>query len=331
MSRRLVVVVAVAGSTFGCGGPTTSPAKRRRLESGALARVGEGRILAETVGRIASVQDLDVEAARDLAIRDALFATAAREELPERQVEAVETRVWARALLREFVVSSREGPITEEELGRATETYWTYFARPKGYRTLHAVMLAPEDAPPQTHAAARERIERVREAWEPIVKRLQGTKAPTYADGTVFRWNPKTMTEPITVELEEAAKAAVGTMGLKVQQLPPVTARGYIIDHDQSQSALDVHFSKAASELEGRGDMSRVVQSSSGWHVIVLLETTPARLVGEAERKEALRGFIYRVRAQDRVEALLEERRKDVKVTSNHAALLQLVDVDGEG
>jgi hypothetical protein len=275
--RRLACLLGLSGLLWACQDDAAPAAQQAQLEAGAIARVGDGRILAKTVGRIAATQEIEPEAARDVAIRDALFAAAAREDLPPREVEAVESRVHARALLREIVISAREAPITEDELGQATETYWTHYARPRGYRTIHAVMLAPKDAPPETHAAARRRVAQIREAWEPIVEKLKGGEAPEYDDEKMFRWNANAMTEPIKDELEEAAKAAVGEMGLKVQQLPPVTSEGYIIDHDQSQSGLDADFAQVASQLEDRGDMSEIVQSISGWHVIVLLEITPSR------------------------------------------------------
>lgn len=329
--RWWACLVAFSGLALACQEAAPPSARQTTLEEGALARVGDEPILAETVGRIAAVQELEPSVARDVAIRDVLFATAAREQLSPRDVESAEARILARALLRDVIISSREAPITEDELGRATETYWTRYARPPGFRTIHAVMLAPKDAPPETHVAARERIAKVREAWGPIVEKLRGTQAPEYDEERMFRWNAKAMTEPIKEELEAVAKAAVGELGLKVQQLPPVTSQGYIIDHDQSQSSLDQNFSRVASGLAARGDLSEVVQSVSGWHVIVLLEITPSRLVAERERREALRGFIYRVRAQEHVDQLLGRLRKGSSVPPNHAALLQLVQVTGEG
>jgi len=319
------------GLILACGDQAAPTAKQAQLEAGAVANVAEERILAETVGRIAATRNIDPADARDLAVQNALAAAAARADLPPWEVEAAERRVLARAMLREIIISAREGPITDDELGRATETYWTHYARPRGYRTIHAVMLAPTDAPPETHAAARERVADIREAWRPIVEKLRGTEAPEYDDAKMFRWNARAMTEPIKAKLEEAAKAAVGEMGLKVQQLPPVTSEGYIVDHDQSQSSLDAAYSRAASQLEERGEMSGIVQSTSGWHVIVLLETTPPRVVGKAQRREALRGFIYRVRAEERLAELLGQLREKTAIPSDHAALLQLVELSAEG
>ncbi len=329
--KRWACLLGLSGLSLACHEAAPPSAQRTNLEEGAIARVGEAPILAETVGRIAATQGLEPPAARDVAIRDALFAAAARDDLPPREVESAEARILARALLRDIIISAREGSITEDELGRATETYWTRYNRPRGFRTVHAVMLAPEDAPAETHAAARERIAKVREAWAPIVEKLRGTKAPEYDEERMFRWNAKAMTEPIKEELEEAAKAAVGKLGLQVQQLPPVTFEGYVIDHEQSQATVDQNFSRIAAGLSERGELSEIVQSRSGWHVIVLLEVTPSRLVPERERKEALRGFIYRVRAQERVEQLLGRLRNNSSVPPNHAALLQLVQVSGEG
>ena len=97
-----ILLAAITTSSCGSNGSTPTdvapPAAVGPLPDGVVARVGPSVLHSESIGRIAALQRVDVRAARDLAVRDALFARGA--EARGLDVEAEVRGVLARRLLR---------------------------------------------------------------------------------------------------------------------------------------------------------------------------------------------------------------------------------------
>jgi hypothetical protein len=131
--------------------------------------------------------------------------------------------------------------------------------------------------------------------------------------------------------ISAAKKAKKGTkLEVVVQELPPVTKSGYQIIAGGPPSAMFFPgYTKGAWKLQRRGDLSEVVESEAGYHVIVLLEKTSAKFVPEGERRAALAERIRIVRGKRRRRALLTELDGSVKVEvpANADALLVKIDV----
>jgi parvulin-like peptidyl-prolyl isomerase len=72
-----------------------------------------------------------------------------------------------------------------------------------------------------------------------------------------------------------------------------------------------------------------VVETPFGYHVIMLVEVTPAHRLSKAERLDALRAEILRVRGLRAKRALLEKLKADTKIdiASNQDALLGQIEV----
>lgn len=87
------------------------------LPEGVVARVGPSVIHSESVGRIAALQHVDVQAARDVAVRDALFAGGA--ESRHLDVSADVRSVLARRLLRSIRAEVERAPLSADELTAA--------------------------------------------------------------------------------------------------------------------------------------------------------------------------------------------------------------------
>ena len=103
-----IVITAIATGACGSSGEAPLDAAPRAavgpLPEGIVARVGSSAIHGESVGRIAALQHLDLPAARDVAVRDALFAG-----------------VLARRLLRSIRDEAERAPLTADELTEAAE------------------------------------------------------------------------------------------------------------------------------------------------------------------------------------------------------------------
>ena len=120
-----IVTIAIAIATGACGSrgdppPDVAPgAAVGPLPEGIVARVGPSAIHSGSVGRIAALQHLDVQAARDLAVRDALFASGA--EARGLDVRANVRSVLARRLLESIRADVEKAPLTADELAEAAE------------------------------------------------------------------------------------------------------------------------------------------------------------------------------------------------------------------
>ncbi|HLM74626.1 MAG TPA: peptidylprolyl isomerase, partial [Polyangiaceae bacterium] len=138
------------------------------------ARVGSLEIPAETVARIAAAQDIEPARARDLAVRDALFASEAydRELSAELSMRAALRGAHARALLRDlYAAAVRAGPVTDAELREATERRWFELERPTGSRTVHAVVRLNE----RDDAARRKKASEIADALRAAVASLSSS------------------------------------------------------------------------------------------------------------------------------------------------------------
>lgn len=123
-ARAATAILLAAVTTSSCGSSGSAPADAVAppaaigpLPEGVIARVGPGAIHSESIGRIAALQHVDVRAARDLAVRDALFARGA--EARGLDVEADVRGVLARRLLRSIRADVEKIPLTPTELTEA--------------------------------------------------------------------------------------------------------------------------------------------------------------------------------------------------------------------
>jgi hypothetical protein len=113
------IVTSSCGSGEGASTDVAPPAAVGPLPEGVVARVGPSAIHSESIGRIAALQRVDVRAARDLAVRDALLAHGA--EARGLDVEADVRGVLARRLLRSIRAEVEQIPLTPTELTEAAE------------------------------------------------------------------------------------------------------------------------------------------------------------------------------------------------------------------
>jgi hypothetical protein len=123
--RAAVILVTAALAIGACGSPGDAPpdvgpkAAVGPLPEGIVARVGTSAIHGDSVARIAALQHVDVQAARDLAVRDALFADGAAARGLD--VAADVRSVLARRLLHAIRADVEKVPITPAELTDAAE------------------------------------------------------------------------------------------------------------------------------------------------------------------------------------------------------------------
>jgi peptidyl-prolyl cis-trans isomerase C len=315
-ARAALLAAALAAAA--CGGPEPT-SERAHLGGAVAARVGDHEIAVSSVVAVARAQGIAPAAARDLLVRDAVFAEAARARglTADFQVDGA----LARRLLHAYAAEgAAAGDVTDAELDAETQRHWLEIDRPEGFRTVHAVVLVKPDASADT----KQRAAAVAEAIRARATALDLGPAPPPSR---FSGAGAVAHDPAEKAFIDAAQA-VPHDGFKVtaEALPPLTRDARWLSPDAS-SGVDPAFAAAAASLGSRGDVSPLTWTGFGVHVIVLLERTPAKHPPAAERRALVREAVMRARAEQKQKALLTARAADATVERSADASLALVPV----
>ena len=276
----LVVLGCTQGDSSAVG-----PQSAATLSDGVVAVVGDQQIATATVERIVRAQSVSPESARDAAVRDALWAAAARANLSGFGIVAsAERSILARALLEQFKQQAWAKPVTDAEVQEMTARRWADLDRPASARTTHAVARVEKPADDGPARTVAERIAR------------------EVAD----------ITDPD--EFIKRAKAVpAGAVKVVAERLPPVTADGRVVQLNAPPGAptstFDPAYARAANALQAVGDKSPVTKTEFGYHVILLEERLEAHRVPPQRRRQLLTDEIMDNRARRLEEQVLEQAR----------------------
>jgi len=255
------------------------------------AKVGADEIAVSTVTGIARAQGLALPAARDLAVRDALFAAGARVAFAGGPVvPVVERGARARALLEALKAEAAgRGPATDAEVTELSALRWQDFDRPETVRTTHAVVIV---AKPEQDGAARALAQKLYAA-------VRGTNDPQ--------------------EFIRLAQA-VSHEGLDVraERLPALTrdGRSYYPEGAHPELAdqrFDRDFAEAAYRL-AVGQISEPVKSVFGYHVILCEARLPEKRVPFEERRTLLASEVLKGRAERSKQELLGRLSRTLQI-----------------
>ncbi|HYO96203.1 MAG TPA: peptidyl-prolyl cis-trans isomerase [Polyangiaceae bacterium] len=305
---RVAVALTSAGmSSVACQeGSAKPPAAlvQSPLPAGTVARVGDEHIQVASIARISAAQQLLPKAALEQALSDALFAAEARRVSAAALVSTIERAALARSML-EAVADEAEaqGPPTDEEVRSVSAERWVDVDRPDSARVTHAVALhgshGSSDAP--------------RKLAERIVEATRGLR-----DATSFA--------------AAARSVDAGTTQVRVEPLPFITADGRAMSQEGGgiralQNTFDPTFAAAAARLRAPGDQSGVVETSFGYHVLLLEERLAAQQVPFEDRRVALRAEIVSRRAASSRRKLREQlgAARGVEISRDADALTALL------
>jgi len=265
--------------------------------------VGSMAIAADRVQAVATAQGVTAPEAIAREVRDALLANGALargyDEAPV--VRAAVRGRLSRARLRELAAKSQSEP-DDDEVEEATARHFVELDRPEAFRVIHAVVRVPEGAAPSTRSRARALAERIDE---------RVAKAATADD---FRREAESVGDR-------------GDLELVVETLKPVATDGRVVDPEHPTSPPEryaIPFARAASRLSEPGQKSGVVSTEFGFHVLMLLDKTPAHVVPLQERRIALRTEIISERAKRARNQLVAELRAAFPPTVERSAAVLL-------
>lgn len=322
---RRVAAIAACFALVSCEAPQPSPPPTRPTAGsldGAAARIGDAIIGKAQVARIASAQGVSPAAARDLAIRDALFAQEARARGldADPSVRLAESALLARLLVQDIAAAAEaKGPVTDTELDEVTARHWTELDCPESARTVHAVVILPKEASPDARAAASSLADSIRSAVSEIT---------AVATGSEPQRDPRGPEDPAVAAFRKAATSIPkGERDVRVESLPPVVADGRIVS-ETGGGRFDPTFARAALQLQRRGDLSPVIETPFGYHVILMLERIPGHTVPREERRRMVREEVMSTRARVEKDKLIDGLRPGVAIHRDVDALLALVPVE---
>ena len=284
LSASAAWVAAVLACSAGGDGELAAPPETAHLPEGVAARVADDPISVQTVSRIAAALGAGPREARDRAVYDALMAAGARERFgADGRSSSAERSLLARALLEQIDAEAQSlGPPSDQEVTELSAERWYDVDRPPSARTSHAVVRVSD---PRQKAAARALAERIAQA-------VRDQRTPA--------------------DFMRAANG-VPKEGLQVvvQSLPATTADGRVYDPDRPAAAatqrFDKAFARAANALSAPGDQTPVVESSFGFHVILLEERLPEKRLAFERRRQLFQNEVISRRAS-RIERELLER-----------------------
>lgn len=322
MKPGVWIAVGLALASCEAPAPPSPPASSAGPDDASIvARVGDISITAAQVAGIAAAQRVSPGTARDLAVHDALLASEARARGldADREIHLAESAVLARVLVQDIsLVTAAQGPVTDAELDAVTERHWTDLDRPDAARTVHAVVLWKKDPSADTRAKAAAVADAIRTAIAP---------AADLAAHSEPQRDPRGTEDPAIEVFRKAANAvAKGAFDVRVEPLPPVVADGRTLKGGADH--LEEPFARAALALVHRGDVSTVIETSFGLHVILLLERIPGHTVPREERRAMVRDEVLSSRARTEKDRLLDGLRTRAAIDRSVDATLALVPVE---
>lgn len=229
------------------------------------------------VERLTSAESIvhDARLAREMERRDPQMSRVVRRG------------VLARALLAELEKSAlKEAPLTEADLERAREAHFLTYNRPRAVRTAQAFISVPLlQRDDEQYALAQ----KVHEA-------VQGA--------------------PQLQAFAEAAQAAAGGAEITLWYSPPVAADGRIVPvspEDDPEEELPQSYAKAAAELTEPGQISGIVGSEAGFHILFATEIIPALRPEGPEIRRQLQTLAASSRLEEKLRALHESTPTEVR------------------
>ncbi|MGH7330497.1 MAG: peptidylprolyl isomerase [Polyangiaceae bacterium] len=287
MRSAPTIAAIFAVIALSCGHEPPAAIQHVSIGANVVARAGNATISAPLVVGVARTQHRDADAALDALVRDALLADDARakkidlEPANARDLTALQAKLVADRIALD---AKRGGPGSDADVDELSKIHARDVDAPEEARVIHAIAIRPKKAD-------ESQIAKAKAVAEELEKAVQGATS----DGDF-----------------EARANAVPHEGVdvRVERLPPFAADGTV----GSGGAMDATFANAAFALTKPGEISPVIESSFGWHVIRLDERIPAKHVAREERRTMFAEECVTRRARAAFSSLIAAKRAALPV-----------------
>ncbi len=329
-----LVLASVAATSTGCADrsaplPTAAPA----VLGSSVARVSAAghppiEVPGPLVAEVARAQGISLAEARDRVVSDVVFELAARDAGLDRSRSRDVDAVLAQRMALELLATAKaQGPVTDAELDAVVDKHWWDVRRPESFMAVHALVGLKPDADAATEKKAQALAETFREVALSVGKDAKDTPPPPQPA------SERVMLDSVTLNLKRALRdVPLGGQMTVVEQLPPIAKDGKSVLPGE-RDPFDPQFVSALVALSARGDVSPIVRSPFGLHVIVLVARYPAVDVPADELGRRFLPEVYDVRARKIADALLAQLHAGtvVEIEKNADALLAQVKVEPTG
>lgn len=293
--RVFARLVGVPGAVFigflglsGCSsGASTVEPTRGAVPPSAFALVGDVELGVDVfpdAKRAAPSADSSPLSLARAVVREALFARELDARAPDR-ARLVERAQLTRALAEQLTraAESAGGPPGKAEVLGAYERLWLELDRPRAVRTGRISIIVPPLADDSDAEAVMQEV-------------AEAVKTATNLDDFV--------------RLAEAVPARGLTLDLGTE--PPVAASGRVVPAspaDEKKDHLDPDYAKSAAALGHIGQISGLVRTADGFHVLVAMEIVPGYRAPSEEMRARLEQSVFQERARVEFERVERELR----------------------
>ncbi len=270
------------------------------LPLGALLRIGPSVFDGAGLLSAADHSGLSVPAASERLIELRLLGLqAAAGGLERGRYSAVRRGVFGRALLEQLKAEANaKGPPTTKELATVTQERWVDHDRPAASRVSHVVVVVKQGQSEQE----------AKTLSSELYLRLRSVKT-------------------VDAFLSAAREVKVPGLELRVESLPFVTVDGRgLARNPEGKLVADgmeyvVEFAQAAAAIPATEQLSPVVRSQFGFHILWLEERLPEQRVSAEERMRLLGPEVLSRRAREAMQGIVARQRSQQPVVIERAVL----------
>ncbi len=294
---RSLGILFFGGLLVGCQQPAHDSQARAQLSGDAFAAVG---LQVLPLNWLRATPRAERPEHAQAIVHDALLAQKARSD-QDHALPPIERGVLSRALVEELEQQALSGrPPTQAELDAHRKRNWLFLDRPRAVRAYEAV-IAVENPLQDTEAFA-------------LAERVRAIALETHYLGD------------FVTRMDELAK---DHPNLSHDELPPVAQDSRVVPvlpQDTRFKNAPEFYGPALAKLQEAGDVSEIVGSPGGYHVLIAGEIIPALRPSDEQVMLELRKGVAGMRYAPELERIKQEGKKGVVYPQRDIApILRLV------